>query len=163
MRPKTKGLFGKICPKTKRLLVQVMAELPVRRATGERECGEKVNFLQENLDILKNFNIIISVSTSSTNNCCCQATAQDTAELAAFFKALGNPVRLRIVEQLMGGERCVCELHAESGKDQSTISNHLSVLRHSGVVECEQRGKNVFYRLARPCLAEAIRCLRGGC
>lgn len=87
--------------------------------------------------------------------------ARDTEELAAFFKALGNPVRLRIVEQLMAGERCVCELHAHSGKDQSTISNHLNVLRHSGVVDCEQRGKNVFYRLAHPCLADVVRCLRG--
>lgn len=93
----------------------------------------------------------------------CVCNMRETEELAAYFKALGNPVRLRIVEQLTAGERCVCELHADSGKDQSTISNHLNVLRHSGVVECEQRGKNVFYRLASPCLAEAIRCLRGGC
>mgnify|MGYP003293576580 CR=1 FL=1 len=94
--------------------------------------------------------------TSTT--CCC---GQGTEELAAFFKALGNPVRLRIVEQLMAGERCVCELHAGSGREQSTVSNHLNVLRHSGVVMCEQRGKNVFYRLAHPCLAEALHCLRG--
>lgn len=86
---------------------------------------------------------------------------RDTETLAAIFKALGNPVRLRIVEQLMEGECCVCELHAHSGKDQSTISNHLNVLRHSGVVACEQRGKNVYYRLAHPCLTEAVRCLRG--
>lgn len=101
------------------------------------------------------------MDTSAPNSCRCQAAPQKTAELAAFFKALGNPVRLRIVEQLMGGERCVCELHAESGKDQSTISNHLSVLRNSGVVVCEQRGKNVYYSLARPCLADVIRCLQG--
>lgn len=134
-----------------------------QRTFWERVHQNRKLFGLGSLDILKNINIIISVTTNATDNCCCHADRRDTAELAAFFKALGNPVRLRIVEQLMGGERCVCELHAESGKDQSTISNHLNVLRHSGVVECEQRGKNVFYRLARPCLAEAIRCLRGGC
>lgn len=118
--------------------------------------------MEKSIDVLKNVNIIDLVSTTPPKSCNCTA-AQDTAELAAFFKALGNPVRLRMVELLLEGERCVCELHADSGKDQSTISNHLNVLRHSGVVECEQRGKNVYYRLARPCLAEVIRCLRGGC
>lgn len=101
------------------------------------------------------------MSPTAKKSCRRQASPKETAELAAFFKALGNPVRLRIVEQLMAGERCVCELHAKSGKDQSTISNHLGVLRHSGVVVCEQRGKNVYYRLARPCLADIIRCLQG--
>ncbi len=100
------------------------------------------------------------MTTTPPKTCAC-AAARETAELAAFFKALGNPVRLRIVEQLMAGERCVCELHADSGKEQSTISNHLNVLRHNGVVDSEQRGKNVFYRLARPCLADVFRCLRG--
>lgn len=101
--------------------------------------------------------------TSLPNKGCSCSSPQRAEELVAVFKALGNPVRLRIVEQLMAGERCVCELHADSGRDQSTISNHLNVLRNSGVVLCEQRGKNVFYRLARPCLTDAIRCLRGGC
>lgn len=81
-------------------------------------------------------------------------------EMAALFKALGSPVRLRLVEQLLGGEKCVCELHADSGKDMSTISCHLAVLRNSGVLVSEQRGKSIYYRLACPCLAEVLHCLR---
>ncbi len=81
-------------------------------------------------------------------------------ETATLFKALGSPVRLRLVEQLLTGEKCVCELHAKSGKDLSTISCHLAVLRHSGVLVSEQRGKSIYYRLACPCLAEVLHCLR---
>lgn len=87
---------------------------------------------------------------------------RSTEELAAIFKALGSPVRLRLVERLAEGEQCVCVLHADcgAGMDLSTISNHLAVLRNSGVVCCEKRGKNIYYRLACPCLVTVLRCLR---
>lgn len=80
--------------------------------------------------------------------------------LAGVFKALGHPVRLMIVEMLMDGERCVCELHKDSERDMSTISSHLNILKNSGVVTCEQRGKNVFYSLACPCLRDVLVCLK---
>ena len=87
---------------------------------------------------------------------------RSTEELAAIFKALGSPVRLRLVERLAEGEQCVCVLHADcgAGMDLSTISNHLAVLRNSGVVCSEKRGKNIYYRLACPCLVTVLRCLR---
>ena len=66
---------------------------------------------------------------------------------ARVFKALGHPTRLFIVEQLAGGERCVCELKEMIDADLSTISKHLSVLKNAGLVEDEKRGANVFYRL----------------
>lgn len=88
------------------------------------------------------------------------AAARETVALAAFFKALGHPVRLRMVEMLLRGEKCVCELHADSGKEMSTISNHLSILRSAGVVTGEQRGKNIYYTLSCPCLASVIECLK---
>ena len=66
---------------------------------------------------------------------------------AKVFKALGHPTRLFIVEQLAGGERCVCELKEMIDADLSTISKHLSVLKNAGLVEDEKRGSNVFYRL----------------
>ena len=85
--------------------------------------------------------------------------AEQTEKLARIFKALGHPVRLRLALMLLEGERCVCELHAGSERDISTISSHLSILKNSGVLTSEQRGKNIFYRLCCPCLGDLIRCL----
>lgn len=84
---------------------------------------------------------------------------RQTERLALLFKALGHPVRLRLALLLMEGERCVCELHAGSERDLSTISNHLNILKQSGVLISEQRGKNIYYRLCCPCLADIITCL----
>lgn len=89
------------------------------------------------------------------------SSIKDIEPLAAVFKALGHPVRLMMVEMLMDGERCVCELQSGSGRDMSTISSHLNVLKNSGIVRCEQRGKNVYYELACPCLEDVFSCLKG--
>jgi ArsR family transcriptional regulator len=79
---------------------------------------------------------------------------------AAVFKALGHPSRLLVVEALAEGERPVAELAALVGADMSTVSNHLAVLRHAGVVAPDRRGAQVFYRLARPCFRKVLGCLR---
>lgn len=92
--------------------------------------------------------------------CDCHLTEHLTLEAAAaVFKALGHPVRLHIVRMLLDGERCVCELHKGTQRDMSTISSHLNMLKNAGVVTSEQRGKNIFYTLARPCLRMVITCL----
>ncbi len=89
-------------------------------------------------------------------------TAKQRKERAAVFKALGHPARLRIVEELRGGERCVCELVEVSAGGWSTVSRHLSVLKAAGVVEDEKRGLQVFYRLALPCVGTFLDCLGNG-
>ncbi len=98
------------------------------------------------------------------SDCSCSsspaAAFRELEPLAGVFKALGHPVRLMIVEMLMQGECCVCELQKESGRDMSTISSHLNILKNNGVVRCEQRGKNVYYELACPCLEKIFSCLR---
>lgn len=81
--------------------------------------------------------------------------------LANVFKALGHPVRVMIVEMLMEGECCVCELQSNSGRDMSTISSHLNILKNNKVVTSEQRGKNVYYSLSCPCLSKVFACLKG--
>jgi ArsR family transcriptional regulator len=78
---------------------------------------------------------------------------------AAVFKALGHPARLRIVEELAAGERCVCELVEAVGSGWSTVSRHLSVLKSAGVLEDEKRGLQVYYRLALPCVTSFMQCL----
>lgn len=87
-------------------------------------------------------------------------SVREMEPLAQFFKALGHPVRLMIVELLLDGERCVCELQEHSGRDMSTVSSHLNVLKNNKVVCCEQRGKNVYYSLCCPCLGTVLACLR---
>lgn len=80
------------------------------------------------------------------------------------FKALGHPTRLWIVGQLADGqEHCVCEFVEAAGADFSTISQHLAVLKRAGVVADDKRGKQVFYRLLKPCVIQFISCLSGGC
>lgn len=92
------------------------------------------------------------------------ATTRQRQERAAIFKALGHPARLRLVEELLAGERCVCELVDVSAGGWSTVSRHLSVLKAAGVVADEKRGLQVHYRLALPCVGTFLDCLSaGGC
>lgn len=71
-------------------------------------------------------------------------------ELAAVFKALGDPVRLRLLSMIAsraGGEVCVCELTSAFELSQPTISHHLKLLRQAGLIDCQRRGTWVYYRL----------------
>lgn len=86
-------------------------------------------------------------------------TPSDFRQAAEVFKALSNPNRLLIVDALAEGERCVADLTALVGLDMSTVSNHLSVLRHVGIVTDDRRGTQVFYALRKPCLLNIFCCL----
>ena len=80
-------------------------------------------------------------------------------DLARMFKALSDPVRLRLLSLIAshaGGEACVCELTGPFDVSQPTISHHLKVLREAGLVESEGRGTWAYYRL----VPEAIERLR---
>jgi ArsR family transcriptional regulator len=77
-------------------------------------------------------------------------SVEESAEYAAVFKALGDPVRLRLLSLIAaheGGEACVCDLTGAFSLSQPTISHHLKVLRDSGLVTSERRGTWVHYRL----------------
>jgi DNA-binding transcriptional ArsR family regulator len=64
---------------------------------------------------------------------------------ADFFKALSNPARIQILEQLRGGELSVTELQERLGIEASSVSQHLSVLRHKNIVESRKAGTTVYY------------------
>jgi DNA-binding transcriptional ArsR family regulator len=72
----------------------------------------------------------------------------DPVAAARFFRVLGDPTRLRILELLEGGERSVGQIVAAVGQPQPRVSTHLACLRHCGFVIAERRGKEVIYRLA---------------
>ncbi|WP_414635814.1 ArsR/SmtB family transcription factor [Amycolatopsis sp.] len=77
-------------------------------------------------------------------------------ELSRMFKALSDPVRLRLLSLIAsheGGEACVCELIGPFDVSQPTISHHLKVLREAGLADCERRGTWVYYWVLPDALA----------
>ncbi len=78
---------------------------------------------------------------------------------ARVFKALGQPTRLFLIQELGRGPRCVRDLQALVGADMSTVSKHLAVLREAGLVRDERRGNQVVYHLAAPCVLEFMDCV----
>jgi ArsR family transcriptional regulator len=69
---------------------------------------------------------------------------------AEFFRTLGHPVRVRILELLREDERTVGDLQAALALDSSGTSQHLSALRRQGVVENRRDGTSVYYRVKDP-------------
>jgi ArsR family transcriptional regulator len=96
---------------------------------------------------------------------CCMpgapALPHDSArDLAERFKALGDPTRLAIVNQLAGADEiCVCHLVPDAGLSQPTISHHLRLLRNAGLVTSERRGTWAYYRLVPGAVADLARAL----
>lgn len=66
---------------------------------------------------------------------------------AEFFKALAHPARLVILEHLRTGEHSVQELQAALELDQSSVSQHLAVLRNKNIVDSRKEGTLVYYRV----------------
>lgn len=101
--------------------------------------------------------------------CCAPLTDQvlDVASaerLAAAFKAVAEPSRLRLISLLAaqpGGEACVCDLTDPVGLSQPTVSHHLRVLVEAGLLRREQRGRWAYYRLVPAALAALAAPLTG--
>ena len=91
------------------------------------------------------------MSSSKNQNCMC---ASDD-KIADALKALGHPVRLRIVQELKSLESCCCADMCECfPQSQSTISQHLSVLKEAGIVSFEKHGNKSCFSLNHDVLAE---------
>jgi ArsR family transcriptional regulator len=79
---------------------------------------------------------------------------------ARIIKALAHPSRLKIVDALAQGEKCVCELQELVGSDTSTVSKHLAVMKGAGVLADRKVGLRVFYRLRVPCILNVFPCVQ---
>jgi ArsR family transcriptional regulator len=82
--------------------------------------------------------------------------ADQANAFAPMFKALGDPVRLRLLSMIAsagGGEVCVCDLTGAFHLTGPTISHHLKVLREAGLVDSDRRGTWVYYRMVPAALA----------
>jgi ArsR family transcriptional regulator, arsenate/arsenite/antimonite-responsive transcriptional repressor len=83
-------------------------------------------------------------------------TAVEADDLAQVFKALADPVRLRLLSMISSaqeGEICVCYLLEAFDLTASTISYHLKMLRNAGLIDGDRRGSWVYYRVVPQTLA----------
>ena len=78
-------------------------------------------------------------------------------ELAAkVFKALGHPIRYKIVKFLMDEPKCVCKLNENVEFSQANLSQHLKILKDSGILKSEKVGLNIFYSISCDEIKEII-------
>lgn len=82
--------------------------------------------------------------------------------VAARFKVLAEPMRLRILNSLRGGEKSVTELVEETGAGQANISKHLGLLHRNRMVERRKEGLNVYYRITDPTIFELCELVCSG-
>ncbi len=81
----------------------------------------------------------------------------DNTELALYCKALGNPVRIHIINYLLKQDRCICgQLVDELPLAQSTVSQHLNVLKKSGIIHGEIEGPRTCYCINKKVLNRFI-------
>lgn len=79
---------------------------------------------------------------------------------AEFFKALGHPIRVRVLELLTDHEHPVSEMLSELGGEASNLSQQLAVLRRAGLVSTRREGSTVYYSLTSPQVAELLAVAR---
>ena len=74
-------------------------------------------------------------------------TEEEAVDLAAAFKVLADPARLRLLSLIASDEEaCACDLVEPIGRSQPTVSHHLAVLTEAGLLRREKRGKWAYYR-----------------
>jgi ArsR family transcriptional regulator, arsenate/arsenite/antimonite-responsive transcriptional repressor len=103
-------------------------------------------------------------AAAAPDGCCTSVTGSalsegEAATLTRVFKALADPVRLRLLSMIAGadgGEACVCELTNGFAVSGPTISHHLKVLREAGLIEGDRRGTWIYYRAVPDTLETAF-------
>jgi len=81
--------------------------------------------------------------------------------VAKYFKALAEPMRLKVLNALQDGEKNVSQLTQISGSTQANISKHLTLLAQYNLVKRESRGTNVYYKIADPSVYELCELVCG--
>jgi len=88
----------------------------------------------------------------------------DEKQYSRYFKAIGDPTRLKILTLLSGQEMSVNEVTAKIGLSQPTVSRHLSILRDAGAIKDRRDGQNVYYSIDKvsvnDCCAGFCNCLQ---
>jgi ArsR family transcriptional regulator len=127
-----------------------------------RRCADRIN---TSTDVNTLSPEGLEVAVDAIEACCSPVTAgvldeDQAAELAALFKVLADPARIRLLSMIAAaeaGEACACDLVEPLGRSQPTVSHHLSLLVDAGLLEREKRGRWAWYRV----VPEALDALRG--
>jgi len=82
-------------------------------------------------------------------------------ESLKIFKALCDETRLKIVEFLLNGEKCVCEIVPFTKRTQSTVSIQLKKLENLGILESRRDGKSVYYKLRNRKVKKILKIIKG--
>jgi ArsR family transcriptional regulator len=98
---------------------------------------------------------LLSAVSAGERECCAPLAREPLPpagadELAPLFKALADPMRLRLLSLIAchdGGESCVCDLTAAFDVTAPSVSYHLKILREAGLISSERRGTWVYYRV----------------
>ncbi len=80
-------------------------------------------------------------------------------ESLKIFKALCDETRLKIVEFLLTGEKCVCEIVQFTKRTQSTVSIQLAKLESLGIVESRRKGRKIYYSIINEKVREILKML----
>jgi ArsR family transcriptional regulator len=110
----------------------------------------------------------LTVLDTTASDCCSPITGgvisdDEATSLAAKFKAMGDPTRLRLLSMVAaseGGEACVCDMNAQFDLSQGTVSHHLGLLVKAGLLSRTKRGTWSYYALvpgALPALGDTLR------
>lgn len=75
---------------------------------------------------------------------------------AEILKALAQPTRLKIIDFLRDGERCVCEIFPAIGEEQSNTSRHLNMMLTAGVLSRRKDGLKIYYDIKHPEILEIV-------
>ena len=73
-----------------------------------------------------------------------------------IFKALADPTRLKILECIGKGEKCICEVIPYTGKSQPNVSQHLKVLKNAGLVDERKEGTKILIKISNPKIFDVI-------
>jgi DNA-binding transcriptional ArsR family regulator len=80
---------------------------------------------------------------------------------AEILKSLGQPTRLKIIDFLRDGERCVCEIFPAIGEEQSNTSRHLNMMLAAGVLSRRKDGLKIYYTIKHPEILEVMDIVTG--
>lgn len=112
--------------------------------------------------------IVLPVVETPASTCCSPITGgvmsdEEASSLAAKFKAMGDPTRIRLLSMVAaaeGGEACVCDMNDQLDLSQGTVSHHLGLLVKAGLLTRTKRGIWSYYALvpgALPALGDTLR------
>ncbi len=84
----------------------------------------------------------------------------DYAQITEMLKVLCHPVRLKIIDELKGSAKTVSELGRSVKLPQSLVSQHLSILRHSGIIKGVREGRKVRYSILNPIAIKILKLIQ---